>query len=71
MKVKIPLVLLLLIGVAIGYLLGTESGREQRDIILVKMGRGPEAGDDASAAAEGAAQAAESASDAPSEVGAS
>jgi hypothetical protein len=39
MKVKIPLVLLLLIATALGYALGTESGRTQRDVILVKLGR--------------------------------
>ena len=38
MKVKIPLVLLLLAAV-IGYVLGTERGRAQRDVILVKLGR--------------------------------
>lgn len=39
MKVTIPLALLLLLAGAVGYLLGTEAGREQRDAILVKMGR--------------------------------
>ena len=39
MKVKVPLALLLLVAGAVGYLLGTESGRSQRDVILVKMGR--------------------------------
>ena len=39
MKVKVPLALLLLLAAAIGYLLGTEKGREQRDVILVKVGR--------------------------------
>jgi len=39
MKVKIPLVLLLLIATALGYALGTENGRAQRDVILVKLGR--------------------------------
>ena len=39
MKVKIPLVLLLLIATALGYALGTENGRTQRDVILVKLGR--------------------------------
>ncbi len=43
---KMTAVLLVLaIGAAIGYLLGTESGREQKEIILVKLGRG--GGDDA------------------------
>ena len=39
MKVKIPLALLLLIATALGYALGTENGRAQRDVILVKLGR--------------------------------
>jgi hypothetical protein len=39
MKVKIPLALLLLIAMALGYALGTENGRTQRDVILVKLGR--------------------------------
>jgi len=33
-------VTVLLIGLAVGYLLGTESGREKRELILVKLGRG-------------------------------
>ncbi len=39
MKVKIPLVLLLVLAAAVGYMLGTENGRAQRDVILVKLGR--------------------------------
>ena len=47
MKVTIPLGVLIL-AVLLGYLLGTESGRAQRDVILVKMGRGGfDQGDDA------------------------
>ena len=38
MKVTIPLMLLLLLAAAIGYLIGTENGRAQRDLILVKLG---------------------------------
>ena len=38
MKVTIPLALLLLLAAAIGYLLGTENGRAQRDLVLVKLG---------------------------------
>lgn len=30
----------LLIGLAVGYLLGTEQGREKKELILVKLGRG-------------------------------
>lgn len=41
MKVKIPLVVLLFLAAAIGYLLGTERGRAQREVILVKLGRKP------------------------------
>ncbi len=41
MKIKIPLGLLLLLAGALGYLLGTENGRAQRDVIMVKLGRQP------------------------------
>lgn len=41
MKVKIPLALVLLLALSLGYLLGTEAGRAQRDMILVKVGRKP------------------------------
>ena len=34
MKVKIPLGLLLILASAVGYLLGTEAGREQRDNLI-------------------------------------
>ena len=34
MKVKIPLGLLLLLASAMGYLMGTEAGREQRDNLI-------------------------------------
>ncbi len=46
MKVKAVGVLMLLALVG-GYLLGTESGREQRDRLLVKLGREQQATDDA------------------------
>lgn len=36
---KIPLGVLLLLAITLGYALGTENGRAQRDVILVKMGR--------------------------------
>jgi hypothetical protein len=39
MKVKIPLALMLLIATVLGYALGTENGRAQRDAVLVKLGR--------------------------------
>lgn len=39
MKVKIPLVIVIVLAVAVGYLLGTEDGRQRRDVILVKLGR--------------------------------
>jgi len=41
MKVKIPLALVLLLALSLGYLLGTEAGRAQRNMILVKVGRKP------------------------------
>lgn len=44
MKVKVPLVLLLLLAAAVGYLLGTEKGRGQRDEVLAKI-RERKAGD--------------------------
>ena len=34
MKAKLPLGLLLLIASAMGYLMGTEAGREQRDALI-------------------------------------
>ena len=47
MKVKIPLLLLLLLAAAAGYAYGTEHGRAQRDVILVRLGRrDPDDGDD-------------------------
>ena len=39
MKVKVPLTVLLLLAIAVGYMLGTEGGRAHRDVILVKLGR--------------------------------
>lgn len=39
MKVKVPLGVLLLLAIALGYVLGTEDGRARRDLILVKLGR--------------------------------
>jgi len=38
-SVKIPVVIVLLLGLVAGYVLGTEHGRAQRDIVLVKLGR--------------------------------
>lgn len=38
MKVTIPIGLLVIVAV-LAYLLGTESGRSQRDVVLVKLGR--------------------------------
>jgi hypothetical protein len=50
MKVTIPIGLLLLVAL-VAYALGTESGRAQKELILVKLGRkdaeGDEAGGDA------------------------
>ena len=39
MKVKFPLAVILLLALTLVYVLGTENGRAQRDMILVKMGR--------------------------------
>lgn len=38
MKTTVPLFLLVVAAIA-GYLLGTEAGRAQRDVLLVKLGR--------------------------------
>jgi len=38
MKVKVPLMMLVLVAL-LGYVLGTERGRSQRDVLLVKLGR--------------------------------
>ena len=58
MKVKISLVLLVLIA-AVAYVLGTEHGRRQRDLVLVKIKGGaddapeaPEAADEMPSAPE-------------------
>jgi hypothetical protein len=39
MKVKVPLLVLLLLAGLTGYLMGTEAGNAQRDRLLVKLGR--------------------------------
>jgi hypothetical protein len=39
--------MLMLLALVAGYLLGTESGREQRDRLLVKLGRQQQATDEA------------------------
>ena len=39
MKVTVPVAALLL-AVALGYILGTESGRAKRDDLVVRLGRG-------------------------------
>jgi hypothetical protein len=42
MKVKVPLLLLLLLAAAVGFLLGTENGRQKRDQLVSKIrNRGP------------------------------
>ncbi len=65
MKVKVPLLLVLVLAMVVGYMLGTESGREKKEVILVKMGRGPESGGAEEAAADEAP--AEEAGDAAAE----
>lgn len=37
MKVKVPLLLLLILAGSVGYLLGTDKGRQQRDAIAGKI----------------------------------
>ena len=60
MKVKIPLALVLLLAISLGYLLGTEAGRAQRNMILVKVGRTPSEDElEAEASVEAEAAAAE------------
>ena len=39
MNVKAPLGLIVLLAAAVGYLLGTEAGREQRDRLLDRVRR--------------------------------
>jgi hypothetical protein len=39
MKVKIPLGLLLMMATMLGYLLGTEDGRQKRDSLISKIRR--------------------------------
>lgn len=39
MKVTVPLALVLILATAVGYLVGTESGRQRRDLLLAKLGR--------------------------------
>jgi len=39
MKVRLPLGILLLLAAAVGYLLGTESGRQQRDRLIAIIRR--------------------------------
>ncbi len=42
MSVKVPLLLLLLLAAAAGFLFGTENGRSQREVIMLRLGRGAE-----------------------------
>lgn len=59
MKVKIPLVLLLIVAAVVGYVLGTENGRQQRDAVIVrfrKQGPVEEAAEAASDTAESVAE---------------
>lgn len=59
MNVKLPLGIVILLAALAGYLLGTEAGRAQRDMILVKLGRGgdSDAADAVSDAADAVADA--------------
>lgn len=47
MKTKLPLGVLLLLAMMAGYLLGTDAGRDQRDRLLVRLGRQQQATEDA------------------------
>ena len=69
MKIKVPLVLLLLIAGAIGFLLGTDAGRAQRDVILVKLGKKEEGDSLTDAAADAADAVGDAAADAAEAVG--
>lgn len=60
-KVKVPLFLLLMLATMAGYLLGTESGQEQRDRLLAKLGRAQAETDMALDIAEAAIEDAEAA----------
>ncbi len=68
MSVKVPLLLLLLLAAAAGFLFGTENGRSQREVIMVKLGRGDSAGDLADAASDAVSDAADAATDAVSDA---
>ena len=39
MRMKIPLAIVIVMAVALGYLLGTESGRNRREALINKLGR--------------------------------
>lgn len=39
MRMKIPLAIMIVMAVALGYLLRTESGRDRREALMVKLGR--------------------------------
>ena len=61
MKVKVPLLLLLMLATLAGYLLGTEAGKAQRDVLLEKLGRTRAEADIALDVAEAAIEEAEEA----------
>jgi len=60
MKATVPVFLLVVAAIA-GYLLGTEAGRAQRDLLLVKLGRASAETDMALDVAEAAIEDAEAA----------
>ncbi len=65
MKAKLPLGLLLLIASAMGYLMGTEAGREQRDALIRIIRRQNDViGAEAEVVAEVVAESADEAADA-------
>lgn len=39
MKVKVPLMIVIVLAATVGYLLGTEAGRQRKELVLVRLGR--------------------------------
>lgn len=56
MKVKVPLLLLLILAASVGFLLGTEKGRQQRDAVVGRIRNRGALDDAASEASDDAAE---------------